>query len=51
MRDEMDARIWAAHGRQFSEDIHRLLQALRVTFCRMAAINYRAPWRETAEDC
>jgi len=51
MRDELDARIWAAHGHQFSEDLHRFFKAVHVTFCRMAAINFAAPWRKTARHC
>jgi hypothetical protein len=51
MRDEMDARLWEAHGREFSDDLHRLLRAVMVTFCRMAAINFAAPWRKRAGRC
>lgn len=51
MRDEMDARIWNEHGHQLSEDLHRFFQAVKVTFCKMAAINFRAPWRSTADNC
>jgi hypothetical protein len=51
MRDEMDARLWVEHGRQFSEDLRRLFRALKVTFCRMAAVNFAAPWRKPASDC
>jgi hypothetical protein len=50
MRDEMDARMWEAHGRQFSEQMYRIYEAVKVTFCRMAAINFAAPWRSAA-DC
>ena len=47
MRDEIDASIWNEHGRQFSEDLHKLIQAVRVTFSRMADIHFRAPWRKS----
>ncbi|HEX8534159.1 MAG TPA: hypothetical protein VF662_08330 [Allosphingosinicella sp.] len=51
MRDEMDARMWDAHGQQFSDDLHRLFQAVKVTFCKIAAINFAAPWRKSAPNC
>ena len=51
MRDQMDAGIWNEHGRQFSEDLHRLFRAVQVTFCKMAEINFAAPWRKTAGRC
>jgi hypothetical protein len=51
MRDEMDARIWNEHGHQFSEDLHRFFQAVKVTFCKIAAINFSAPWRKPASRC
>jgi hypothetical protein len=51
MRDEMEGRFWAEHGHHFSEDVSRFLKAVNVTFCRMAAINFAAPWRKSANDC
>ncbi len=47
MRDEMDARMWNEHGPRFSDDVARLAEAVRVTFCKLAAIQFRAPWRKT----
>ncbi len=51
MRDEIDARIWNEHGHQFSGDLHRLLKAIQVTFCKLAAIQFSAPWRPRTTDC
>ncbi|MDP8914086.1 MAG: hypothetical protein M3N39_10980 [Pseudomonadota bacterium] len=50
MRDEIDTRIWTQHGHQFSNDLHRLLNAVGVTFRRLHAIQFYAPWRDT-ESC
>ena len=47
MRDELDARIWNEHGHQFSEDLHRLLKGVAVTFRRLHAIQFHAPWRDS----
>lgn len=47
MRDGMDARMWAELGPRFSEDVARLVKAIDVTFCKLAAIQFRAPWRNT----
>ncbi len=51
MRDEMDARMWGAHGHQFSVDLHRLFRALHAISCKMVEINFGAPWRRTAKRC
>ncbi len=51
MRDEIDARIWNEHGRQISEDLHRFFRAVHVTFCKMAEINFSAPWRKSSRRC
>ncbi len=47
MRDEIDARIWNEHGHQFSEALHRFLQGVALTFRRLHAIQFHAPWRDT----
>ncbi len=51
MRDQIDARLWDTHGRQFSDDLHRFFGAVHHTFCRMAAINFAAPWRKPTKNC
>ena len=51
MRDELDARIWNEFHGQFSDDLSRLFQAVKVTFCKIAEINFRAPWRTTSSNC
>ena len=50
MRDELDGRIWAEHHHRFSADLARALQAIRITFCKMARIQFSAPWKPQAED-
>lgn len=47
MRDEIDACIWNEHGHQFSNDLHRLLEAVMMSFRRLHAIQFHAPWRDT----
>ncbi|HEX9955020.1 MAG TPA: hypothetical protein VGB48_07390 [Allosphingosinicella sp.] len=37
MRDEMDGRIWDAHGQQFSNDLHRLLTGTGAALRRLKA--------------
>ncbi len=51
MRDEIDARIWNEHGHQFSEDLHRLLQTLWVSLCKLNEIQFSAPWRKRKAGC
>ena len=48
MRDEIDGRLWVEHGHQFSEDMDRLFSGFKLTFKRMAAIQFEAPWRKMA---
>ena len=50
MRDEIDARIWSEHHEQFSKDLARLFDAIRVTFCKLARIQFSAPWRPESPD-
>lgn len=47
MRDEIDAQIWNEHGHQFSEDLHRFIKGVAITFRRLHAIQFDAPWRDT----
>ncbi|HEY7810325.1 MAG TPA: hypothetical protein VIA98_08100 [Allosphingosinicella sp.] len=35
MRDEMDARLWEAHGRQFSDDLHNGLLRVGAALARL----------------
>jgi hypothetical protein len=46
MRDEIDARIWAAHHEQFSDGIAALLGSLRTALNRLTAIHFAAPRRD-----
>jgi hypothetical protein len=49
MRDEIDSRIWVEHGTDFSaflaDRIDRMVNAARVSFERLVAIEFDAPWR------
>jgi hypothetical protein len=47
MRDHIEARLWANHGHQFSEDLHRLFAGTRDAFARLHALNWDAPWRRS----
>lgn len=52
MRDEIDARLWENHREQFVADLGKLFAALRTTYCRIAAIRSRAPWRpRSSQNC
>ena len=45
MRDQIEARLWADHGHQFSLDLHRLFVGAGDAFARLHAIQWDAPWR------
>ena len=51
MRDQLDARDWIQSHDQFSNEVGRLLRDLKIVFCKMADIQFRAPWRRAAADC
>ncbi len=46
MRDEIDARLWADHGSEFSTTVLRWIAELSAAFIRLNERNYAAPWRE-----
>ncbi len=46
MRDHIEARLWADHGHQFSEDLHRLLVGTRDALARLHELKWDAPWRK-----
>jgi hypothetical protein len=52
MRDEIDSRFWVEHGADFSaffaDRIDRLVNAAKVSFERLVAIEFDAPWRASA---
>jgi hypothetical protein len=50
MRDELDSRIWAENHSQFSADLARALEAIRITFCKLARIQFSAPWKPEPQD-
>jgi hypothetical protein len=43
MRDEMDSRLWAAHGREFSDDLHALFVSAGAAMVRLTAPYGRPP--------
>jgi hypothetical protein len=50
MRDELDSRIWTENHSQFSADLARALEAIRITFCKLARIQFSAPWKPEPQD-
>ncbi|MGZ8286907.1 MAG: hypothetical protein ACXW27_13410 [Allosphingosinicella sp.] len=48
MRDEIDSRIWAEHGHDFSEDLANFLAgvgaAVGIALKRLNAMEFDAPW-------
>ena len=51
MHDQLDSRIWLEGHQQFSDGVARLWQSLKIVFCKMAEIHFRAPWRNSANHC
>ena len=47
MRDEIDGRLWVAHGQQFGRDVSGFLHQLARSFERLNAIEWDAPWKRT----
>ena len=45
MRDEMDGRLWDAHGRQFSDDLHHLSTAAAAALARLSRAAVKAAWQ------
>jgi hypothetical protein len=52
MRDEMDSRIWVAHGPAFSTDLARFFTSAAANFGagfrRLNEIQFDAPWKHDA---
>lgn len=46
MRDEMDSRLWQAHGHAFSVTIANLVKEVGIAMRRLNEIQYRAPWQK-----
>jgi hypothetical protein len=45
MRDEIDGRLWKAHGHNFSNDLHRLFVSIGKALGRLHRAAWGAPWR------
>jgi hypothetical protein len=48
MRDEMDGRLWDAHGHAFSENLHRLFSGIGEAIKRFYRAQRDAPWQHAA---
>ncbi len=48
MRDEIDGRLWAAHGHNFSDDLHKILVSAGKALARLHRIEWDAPWRRAS---
>jgi hypothetical protein len=48
MRDEIDGRLWVAHGHQFSDDLHRLFVGIGKRLVRLRDIDWIAGWRRAS---
>ena len=51
MRDEFDARFWIDHHTGFTSSLHAALKSLGVVFCKLARIQFSAPWRTEEKPC
>ena len=47
MRDEMDMRFWEAHHADFSAFLAGVIDKARLSFERLVAIEFDAPWRSS----
>jgi hypothetical protein len=52
MRDEIESRIWIAHGADFTAFIGKIIDAASISLKRLNEIEFDAPWRsKTHRDC
>jgi hypothetical protein len=47
MRDEIDMRLWEAHHADFSTFLADAIDKARLSFERLVAIEFDAPWRSS----
>jgi hypothetical protein len=47
MRDEIDMRLWEAHHADFSAFLADAIDKARLSFERLVAIEFDAPWRSS----
>ena len=45
MREEIDARLWADHGSEFTTAVWQWIAELSAAFIRLNERNYAAPWK------
>ena len=48
MRDEMDGRLWDAHGRELTDGLHRLFTGIGAALTRLHRVKWEMPWRRGA---
>jgi len=46
MRDEIDGRLWAEHGPEFTTAVLKWVAELSAAFARLNERQYQAPWRQ-----
>jgi hypothetical protein len=45
MRDEIDGRIWDAHGHAFSETLDKVLRSAGTALAKLHRLAWEASWR------
>jgi hypothetical protein len=45
MRDEMEARLWVEHGRDWSDFVARIVSDMKVALKALHRLEFDAPWR------
>ncbi len=45
MHDEIDGRLWAAHGAAFGNSIAAFLKELKIAMCKLNELQFSAPWK------
>ena len=48
MRDEIDGRLWDAHGAALTESLHAFFVAVGAALARLHRWDWEAPWRGAA---
>jgi hypothetical protein len=51
MRDEIDGRLWAEHGPEFSQAVMKWIAELSAAYIRMNERRYAAPWKAASSPC
>jgi hypothetical protein len=51
MRDEIDGRLWAEHGSEFSQSISEFFDKLSFAWRRLNERQYATPWKSKESCC